>query len=247
MLVGLEKTTLVNFPGRVASAIFLPGCNMRCGFCHNAELATSDVKGNSLSNSKNTYYTLDEVFEFLKTRKNIISGVVLTGGEPFASPYLCEILKKIKEMGFLLKVDTNALFPKKLKELLYDEYLSPNMLAVDIKTSPKRYMELMGDDIKESDAPTQKILESLDILKHFKSKDDFLVDYRTVLVPKLVGKKEIIEIAHLLPENAMWNFAEFVAGSCLNPLWNSIIGYTKEEIDSLVMLAKSFCKNANLR
>lgn len=247
MLVGLEKTTLVNFPGKVASAIFLPGCNMRCGFCHNAELAISDVVGESLADSKNTYYTLDEIFNFLKSRKNIISGVVITGGEPFASPYLYKVLEKVKEMNLLLKVDTNGLFPKKLKELLCDKFLCPNILAIDIKTSPKRYLELMGNNVKECEKPTQKILESLDILRYFKGKEDFLVEYRTVLVPKLVGEQEIVDIAKLLPQDATWNFAEFVTGSCLNPLWNFISTYTKDEINNLVDIAKSFCKNANLR
>ena len=118
MLVGLQKITLVNFPNKVASAIFLPGCNMRCGFCHNAELAlASSAEGIKKTNGENQYYTLDEVFQFLEKRKRVLSGVVVTGGEPFASPFLYTLIEKIKEMGFALKIDTNGLFPDKLKEV----------------------------------------------------------------------------------------------------------------------------------
>ena len=249
MLVGLQKITLVNFPNKVASAIFLPGCNMRCGFCHNAELAlASSTEGVKKTNGENQYYTLEEVFQFLEKRKRVLSGVVVTGGEPFASPFLYTLIEKIKEMGFALKIDTNGLFPDKLKEVLSSENLSPQMVALDVKTSPKRYVELMDSSVKNGEVIAKKLLQSLEILALFmKEHEDFVVDYRTVLVPNLVGEEEIREIASLLPKNAMWNFAEFIRGGCLNPEWNNITPYSHEKIEKLINIAKSIIPNATLR
>ena len=249
MLVGLQKITLVNFPNKVSSAIFLPGCNMRCGFCHNAELAlASSTEGMKANTGENQYYTLDEVFQFLEKRKKVLSGVVVTGGEPFVSPFLYELIEKVKQMGFALKIDTNGLFPDKLKEVLLDEKLSPEMVALDVKTSPSRYIELMDSSVKKGEVIAKKLLKSLRVLASFmKAHEDFVVDYRTVLVPNLVGEKEIREIASLLPKNAMWNFAEFIRGGCLNPEWNNIAPYSREKIEELVEIAKSIIPNATLR
>ena len=249
MLVGLEKITLVNFPGRVASAIFLPGCNMRCPFCYNAELAlASSVDGIKDKKSINQFFPLEDVFAFLEKRKRVVSGIVVTGGEPFASPYLHEIIQKIKNLNLALKIDTNGLFPKKLEELLLNEALSPQMVAIDIKTSPSRYIELMGNAQINSDAVAKKIIESLNILNDFKKEhSDFMVDYRTVLVPTLVGENEIREIANFIPKDAFWHFAEFMNVGCLNPEWNNLTPYSSSEVEYLVKIAQSIVQRAKLR
>ena len=249
MLVGLQKITLVNFPNKVASAIFLPGCNMRCGFCHNAELAlASSSEGVKVTTGENQYYTLEEVFQFLEKRRAVLSGVVITGGEPFASPFLYTIIEKIKQLNLALKIDTNGLFPEKLKEVLLNKDLSPQMVALDVKTSPKRYIELMDVNVKNGDVIAKKLLQSLETLALFtKENQGFVVDYRTVLVPHLVGEDEIKEIASLLPKNAIWNFAEFIQGGCLNSQWNNILPYSSEKIEELLCIAKSIIPNATLR
>ena len=254
MLVGLEKVTLVNFPGRVSCAVFLPGCNMRCGFCHNSELvlASSCLQKEEGKNQihSNQYYSLEEVFSFLQKRRKMLSGVVISGGEPCASPYLYTIIEKVKEYGLALKIDTNGLFPEKLEELLSEnkDCLRPQMIALDVKTSPDRYIELMPDTVHDEIAVANKIIKSLHILREEQAKNkDFLVDYRTVLVPNLVNEAEIRTMASFLPKTATWSFAEFIQGSCLNPSWNSIKPYSTEEITHLVELAKSFVKGAKLR
>lgn len=249
MLVGLEKTTLVNFPGRVASAIFLPGCNMRCPFCYNAELAlASSIDGVKPEKSTNQFFHLDEVFAILEKRKSVISGVVVTGGEPFASPYLHKIIERIKELNLALKIDTNGLFPKKLQKLLLDELFCPQMIAIDIKTSPTRYIELMGSDQINAENVSQKIIASLNILRDFKrDHPNFIVDYRTVLVPTLVGEREIKEMADFIPKDASWNFAEFMNGNCLKAEWNKLAPYSSVEVEKLIKIAKSKVQHAKLR
>ncbi len=249
MFVGLERTTLVNFPGKVSCAIFLPGCNMRCGFCHNSELVLASVDDDIfLKSAKNVYYSIEDVFSFLQKRRGVLSGVVLSGGEPFASPNLFSIIERIKRLGFALKIDTNGLFPKRLAQVLQDSALSPQMVALDIKTSPDRYIELMPSSIKNGDEIAKKLIESIHILQSFKLEHkDFSIDYRTVLVPNLVGEREIKEMASLIQSDSIWHFAEFVSGNCLNPEWDNIVAYTKTEIDELVALAKTFVPNSSLR
>lgn len=250
MLLGLEKITLVNFPGKVACAVFMPGCNMRCGFCHNAELVLADTFTKTGGTDRvNKYYTLEEVFDFLEKRRNLLSGVVISGGEPFASPHLLyALIERVKGLGLSLKLDTNGLFPERLKEVLKDSHFAPQMVAIDVKTSPDRYIELMPSSICDADLVTGKIVESLDFLKKEQVINaNFVVDYRTVLIPNLVDEKEIREMIKFLPSNATWSFAKFIQGGCLNPEWNFIKPYSEEYIAYLVGIAQSFVKGAKLR
>lgn len=248
MYVGLQKTTLVNFPRRVAAAVFLPGCNMRCPYCHNAELALASPSAFSPEQSVcgNIYCKIEEVYSFLQKRKSLISALVISGGEPFISPILFDIIRKAKELSLEIKIDTNGLFPQKLLEVLNTAELKPDMIALDIKTSPNRYGELFSKTDEEVSEKRQKaLLKTIEILKAEDNKTE--IEYRTVLVPKLVSKREISEIAALLPKNAVWRFAQFVAGSCLNPEWNSIKPYTIAEAAELVKTAKNIIPDSELR
>ena len=145
MLAGLQKTTLVNFPRRVAAAVFLPGCNIRCPYCHNAELALASPSSFTANQeSSNDYYELSEIYTFLERRKNLISGLVISGGEPFMSPALFELIERAKSLNLAVKIDTNGLFPERIEEVLRSSNLKPDMIAIDVKTSPERYGELLA-------------------------------------------------------------------------------------------------------
>ncbi len=244
MLVGLQKTTLVNFPGRVAAAVFLPGCNLSCPYCHNTELVKASVKGSELKSSGNNYYTIDEVYSFLGKRKNILSGLVISGGEPFISPVIFDLIRKAKELNLAVKIDTNGTQPDKLLKVLNSTELRPSMIALDIKTSLKRYEEVLPKSAKDNfSGIVQRILKTIEILV----KDGIETEYRTVLIPGFVDKSEIEEIASVLPKNAVWKLANFVPGNCLNPDWNNIKPYTEKEIKDITNLALTFIKNTEFR
>lgn len=130
----LVKTTLIDFPGLVASTIFLPGCNLRCPYCYNAELAKGIVP------EKNAV-SLNELYEHLKKRKNVISGLVISGGEALLNPHLKEIILTAKAFGYKIKLDTNGTLPKKLEEIISSNDTKPDFIAMDIKTSPLKYEE----------------------------------------------------------------------------------------------------------
>ena len=125
--------TLLDFPGRVACTVFLSGCNFRCPFCHNSELLDVNTPG---------IMDGEELLKFLKSRQGILEGVAFTGGEPLMRKGLAELLAKIKELGYPVKLDTNGAFPEALKEVVRQGLV--DYVAMDIKNSPDRYAETCG-------------------------------------------------------------------------------------------------------
>ena len=130
---GLQKLTLLDYPGKVACTVFLGGCNLRCPFCHNGELVLTP--GPALMN-------LEELLTFLDRRRGLLDGVCITGGEPLLRPDLPRLLEAVKEKGFLLKLDTNGGFPRALEDVIRRGLV--DYVAMDIKNSPDRYPETAG-------------------------------------------------------------------------------------------------------
>ncbi len=132
-IYGLQKMTLLDFPGRVACTVFLAGCDMRCPFCHNSELA---------ENQAPPVMTDAELFRFLETRKGLLDGVAVTGGEPLLREENLDLLRKIREMGYPIKLDTNGTHPDRLRRAAEEGLIA--YAAMDIKNSPARYAETAG-------------------------------------------------------------------------------------------------------
>ena len=133
MICGLQKMTLLDFPGKIACTVFLGGCNFRCPFCHNSELFMG--KPEKLMED-------EEFFKFLKSRKGLLDGVCVSGGEPTLYKNLPEFLAKIKELGFLVKLDTNGSRPDLVKELAEKNLV--DYIAMDVKNSPAMYAQTVG-------------------------------------------------------------------------------------------------------
>ena len=134
LLCGLQKTTLLDFPGHVACTIFTGGCNFRCPYCQNSELVLDPAAFPKLSE--------EEVMTFLKRRKGILEGVCITGGEPTLQPDLPEFIRKIRELGYLVKLDTNGYRPEVLQSLLEEGLL--DYVAMDVKASREKYERTVG-------------------------------------------------------------------------------------------------------
>lgn len=126
MIGGLQKVTLLDFPGKVACTVFLTGCNLRCPYCHNPDLVLTKDNGKYISEK--------EFFEFLLSRKGKLDGVCITGGEPTLYPNLTNLIRRIREMGFLVKLDSNGAVPEMLEHLLREKLL--DYVAIDIKNAP---------------------------------------------------------------------------------------------------------------
>ena len=160
--------TLLDFPGHVACTVFLSGCNFRCPFCHNSELLDMNTPGIMDS---------EELLKFLKSRQGILEGVAFTGGEPLMRKGLPELLAKIKELGYPIKLDTNGAFPEALKEVVEKGLV--DYVAMDIKNSPERYAETCG--LPEMGPLMDKIEES----KNFLIASGIDYEFRTTTVAQL--------------------------------------------------------------
>lgn len=243
----LVKTTLVDFPGRVASSLFLRGCNLRCPYCYNAGLV---LGGKAASND--VYATAEEVFLHLEKRKNVLTGFVVSGGEPLINPLTSYLVSYAKALGYRVKLDTNGTLPDELNALIEDDTMRPDFIAMDIKTSPSRYGELLGSLKTQDKSTAAKIAEDFSsriaaAARLTSSLPPSSREWRTVLVPPLVTKRDIREMAALLPSDASWRFAQFRNENCIDPAYNDIAPYSDAEAASLVAYAKTFIKDSELR
>ena len=135
LIHGLQKMTLLDFPGRVACTVFLAGCDLRCPFCHNSDLL--DMNAEPVMDDA-------ELLRFLESRKGLLDGVAFTGGEPLLRPDLPELLRKVKALGYPVKLDTNGTYPERLEGLVREGLV--DYVAMDVKNSPERYAATSGRD-----------------------------------------------------------------------------------------------------
>ncbi len=175
---GLQKTTLIDFPGRIAATVFLCGCNFRCPWCYSSELVLPEKIKKQPKISEKFF------LNFLKKRKGLIEGIVVCGGEPTIHKSLLDFCQKIKNLGYLIKLDTNGSAPELLKKLIDKKLV--DYVAMDIKGPKKRYSEFAGVKVD-----IKKIQKSIDILK--KSRVDY--EFRSTIVPTLHKKEDVIEMA----------------------------------------------------
>ena len=243
----LVKTTCVDFPGRVAGSFFLKGCNIRCPYCYNIGLVLTDSEMPAGIETE-PLNTVAELFAHLEKRQGILSGLVISGGEPLLNPYTPLIIRRAKELGYKVKIDTNGTLPDKLRTLIESPELRPDFIAMDIKTNPSRYSTLICGGASplygKSDFFEKALKESADLVAAYPAA---CREWRTGLVPGLVTKDDIAEMAKLLPQDASWQFAEFRNGNCLDPSYNEIYPYTDAEVKELIDFARTFVKGANLR
>lgn len=180
MIRGFIKNSFVDYPGKIAATVFTGGCNFSCPFCHNGELVKSPGNMPPIPQK--------EIFDFLDKRKGLIEGLVITGGEPSLWPGLADFIIKVKEKGFLVKLDSNGYEPLVLEKLIEDDLL--DYIAMDIKNTPAKYAQTAG--LKQLDI--SRILQSIDIIRS--SGLDY--EFRTTIMKELHGEKDLLEIGDWL-------------------------------------------------
>ena len=177
MISGLQKLTLLDYPGRVACTVFTAGCSFRCPFCHNAPLVLPELISQDI--------TEDEVLSFLKKRIGILDGVAVTGGEPLLYKNIDGFLAKVHSLGYKIKLDTNGSFPERLIGIVNDGLV--DRVAMDIKNSPEKYGETIG--IPNFD------ISDVERSKNFLLKGHIDYEFRTTVVKGLHTEESLIDAA----------------------------------------------------
>lgn len=213
---GLQKTSLLDFPEKIAAIVFTVGCNFRCGYCHNPELINGEAK-------------IEEVFEFLKTRQGKLDGVVITGGEPCLQKDLPEFIKQVKELGFAVKLDTNGSFPEMLEKVLPDL----DYVAMDIKAPLEKYSQIVNVDVD-----TSKILKSIEILKN--GGVDY--EFRTTVVKSQLSYEDFEKIGQLIQGAPRYYLQKFVASKILDKGLENEKTYSTEEFERIIDILKPYVK-----
>lgn len=220
---GLQRISLIDYPNKIASVLYTPGCNLRCGFCHNWRIAT-DPQPPFLQEAT--------AIEMLENRRKYVDSVVITGGEPCMHKELPKFLAKLKERGFSVKLDTNGFYPDVLEECLgYVDYV-----ALDIKAAPERY-SLFGADT------TSGLMHTVEILKTGKVPYEF----RTTVVPEIVTAEELDNIGKVVEGASTFVLQQFVSNDTLDKKYETIRPYAPEVIESYAQTMKKYAQNVLLR
>ena len=226
-LSGLQKLTLLDYPGKTACIVFTRNCNFRCPFCHNATLATGEAP----------LLEEGEVLAYLEKRKKILDGVVITGGEPLLQKDIAPFIRRVKALGYAVKLDTNGAFPSRLKALL-DEGLV-DYLAMDIKNSPALYEKTAG---VKGEALLDKIKESIALI--MASGIDY--EFRTTVVKGLHTEESLLEAAEMIRGAKQYYLQGFVdSGELIDA--RGLSAFSKEEMLRFAENAKSFVQKVGVR
>lgn len=229
IIQGLQKTTLLDFPTKVACTVFTPGCNFRCPFCHNKTLVLDATASDAIS--------IDSFFEYLKKRKNILDGVCITGGEPLLQKDIVQFISQIKALGYAVKLDTNGSIPKTLKELINNGLV--DYVAMDIKGSRAKYFDICGI---QKDKYIDEISESINFL--LENKIDY--EFRTTVVRELHSKDDFHDIGEWIKGTNKYYLQQFKdSGDLISQ--ESFTAYNKEEMEEMLLIVKEYVPTAELR
>jgi pyruvate formate lyase activating enzyme len=225
---GMQKTSLIDYPGKICSILFLAGCNFRCGFCQNPDLITDTGSLPSMPES--------EIFDFLSSRKKWIDGVCITGGEPCLYKDLPDFVRKIKETGLLVKLDTNGTAPGMLEYLVKNKLV--DYIAMDIKASPERYEKVAGAEMEIKD-----IEKSIELIKN----SGIEYEFRTTVVPGLFDKEEALKIGKWLKGSKRYFIQQFRPDTVLDGKFKAVKPFSEAELKEFAGLLRPFFEKVEVR
>lgn len=241
-ILGFQKTTILDYPQHLAATIFLGGCNFNCPFCHNSELIHPPFSAPS--------YSKDEVLQELEKRKGKLEGVCITGGEPTLQKDLADFLSQIKDLGYLIKLDTNGSHPKLVKELYQKKLL--DYVAMDLKSSKETYPILCGvpffDDSDEKKRKKthflEPILETIQFLIH-ETDSSFDYEFRTTVVNPLHTKEDFEKIGTMISGAKAYYLQSF--RPCENPLAHNFSAYDPDTMREFCQIVSPYVLKSQIR
>ena len=232
IISGLQKTTLLDYPGHIACTIFFGKCNLRCPFCHNMELVTNPEHF--------PVFTIDEILKFLNERKGKLNGVAITGGEPLLNKDIEDLIKPIKELGYPIKLDTNGFFPDMIEKLIDDKLV--DMFAMDIKSGWTNYLKVSGVSASSvSDTWKSKLEKSISLL--INRAPDY--EFRTTCVKGLHGESDFQEIKEMIKGAKKYFLQNYKAGPGMENL--PFKPFLREELEVFADIVKINVENVELR
>ena len=225
---GFQRFSLIEYPGKICAVVFTQGCNFRCPYCHNPELISLQRSQNSIPE--------EEILSFLEKRKGKLDAVEITGGEPTLQPDLIEFLKKIKEIGYLIKLDSNGSYPEiveRVTKLKLADYL-----AMDVKAPLEKYQKIIGSNID-----LNKIKKSIELIMN--SGLDY--ELRTTVVKSQLSRDDILEIGKLIKGAKLYVLQKFIPSKTLDRKFLNETTYSEEEFEYLREAIKDYVKECIIR
>lgn len=227
--------TLIDYPGKIAATIFTLGCNFRCPFCHNPELVNK-TKGVSIIPES-------QILDFLESRRRYLDAVCFTGGEPLLHEDIIELMKKIKKMGFLIKLDTNGTNPELLKRVVEQGLVS--YIAMDIKAPLDwaSYKKAVNVEDKEL---LNKVKQSVDFLLSSSNKVSY--EFRTTVVPKIIKLKDLVTIAKQIKGAQRYSIQQFYnSGKLIDKSFAKTTPYKKESLEDACEKVRPYVQKCYLK
>ncbi len=228
LIGGLQKFSLIDYPGKICAIIFTQGCDFLCPYCHNPELVEPKLFSQPIPE--------DEIFSFLERRKGKLEAVEITGGEPTLQPDLIEFTEKIKDMGFLVKLDSNGTNPNIVEKAIKNKLV--NYLAMDIKAPLEKY-----SDVVKVNVDTDKIKRSINLIMN--SGIDY--ELRTTVVKSLLSKDDLRKIGELIQGGRLHILQKFVPSKLLDPKFSKETNYSDEEFEEFKQMMLNYVEKCVIR
>ena len=246
-IYGFDKTSLLNYPGHVAATVFTGGCNMRCPFCHNGELVINPPADMRISE--------DEVMAHLNKRRNVLTGLCITGGEPTLQPDLADFIAKVRALGYKIKLDTNGLKPDTVSELLNSGLL--DYVAMDIKAGRSNYLRAAGIPCRTDDVTDNEIIGNVSESVSMLLKSGIEFELRTTVVRGIHTEADFVDIRDWLAEiiDKAGNGSRIVHYYLQSYVYRDTVldpsgdydSFTKEELEHFAEILKPVADNVSLR
>jgi len=214
IISGLQKFSLIDYPGKCTAILFTRGCNMRCHYCHNPELVLPSCFAKEIP--------LADIFSFLESRKGKLDAVSITGGEPTEHSDLLDLLKRLKEMGFFVKLDSNGSRPEVLKSAIEQRLV--DYLAMDVKAPLDEYSKIIGTRV-----PAEKLRQSIEIIMS----SGLEYEFRTTIVKSLTSIDDLKKIAKTIRHAKKYFLQRFIPTKLVDENYRHDISYSYDELEEL--------------
>lgn len=229
LIGGLQKITLIDYPAKVAAVVFTAGCNFLCPFCHNPELVLLQ------KNNEYPFLSEEQFFWWLEKKLGLLEGICIGGGEPTIHDDLPRFIREIKDLGFLVKLDTNGTNPEMLEELIDGGLV--DYVAMDIKAPLDKYFKFCPNEVDEA-----AILQSIELVRQLPE-----YEFRTTIIPTLHDEEDFIDMIKLLKGSKKYVLQQFRPDKTLDPAFSREKPYPEETIRKIGKIFKPYFEKCEIR